>query len=80
MPSSRPPSPTPSALVACRLTRAGTGPGLMPSKAAAAEAGSEPNAPDEAATMGDGRPLDACWHKPIGRARLLEGVAELLGG
>ena len=25
------------------------------------------------------RPFDAYWHKPIGRAQLLEGVAELLG-
>ena len=37
------------------------------------------NGPGGTANRDVGQPFDACWHKPIGRAQLLEGVAELLG-
>ncbi len=36
-------------------------------------------APATTATDQGDTTFDACWHKPIGRAQLLEGVAELLG-
>lgn len=37
------------------------------------------NGPDGYANGAGGRPFDACWHKPIGRAQLLEGIAGLFG-